>query len=225
MEINRAIEARRSIRGFTQDPVSRQTVAEILTLATRAPTGKNVQPWEFAVLTGDVLDRIRRDNVAAFLAGEAERPDLAIAYPTGIYKEREMDIARAVLQAMDIRREDREKRSEWQQRGFRYFDAPVAVLVMADRDIDILLAHHDIGSFSQTFCLAALNYGLGTCIVRQGVLYPDVIRRHLDISENKFIISAIALGCPDPDFAANQVYSQRVPLDEVTSWHGFQPPE
>jgi len=225
MDINQAIDARRSIRGFTKDPVSRKTVAEILTLATRAPTGKNVQPWEFAVLTGDVLDRIRRDNVAAFLAGEAERPDLAISYPTDVFMQRAREIGKAVLQAMDIPRDDREKRQAWLERGFRYFDAPVAVLVMADRGIDIMLAHHDIGSFSQTFCLAALGHGLGTCIVRQGILYPDVIRRHLGVTEDKFIISAIALGYPDPEFPANQVCSPRVPLSEITTWYGFPPPD
>ena len=221
MEINDAINARISIRGFKPDPVPRRTIAEILTLATRAPSGKNVQAWELAVLTGDVLDRIRGDNVAAFLAGDAERPDLPIAYPSGIYREREVEIAKAVLEVMGIRRGDDEQRLEWWQRGFRYFDAPVVLLVTCHRDVDILLAHHDIGALSQTFCLAALSYGLGTCIVRQGVLYPDVIRRHTGIPENRFIISAIALGYPDPDFPANRVRSSRVPLAEITTWYGF----
>jgi len=221
MEINDAINARVSIRGFKPDPVPRTTIHEILTIATRAPSGKNIQAWEIAVLTGDVLDRIRRDNVAAFLACETERPDVPMAYPLGIYRERELEIAKTVLNVMGIRRGDKEKRSEWWQRGFRYFDAPVAVLVMCDQDIDILLAHHDIGSLSQTLCLAALRYGLGTCIVRQGVLYPDAIRRHTDIPKEKSIISAIALGYPNPDFPANRVRSPRVPVREITTWYGF----
>jgi nitroreductase len=222
MEINEAISARVSIRGFKPDPVPRATIQEILTTATRAPSGKNIQAWEIAVLTGNVLDRIREDNVAAFLAGEAERPDAPIAYPSGVYREREVEIAKSVLNVMGIRREDKEKRAEWLQRGFRYFDAPVAVLVICDRNIDILLAHHDIGSLSQTFCLAALSYGLGTCIVRQGVLYPDAIRRQTDIPVDKSIISAIALGWPDPDFPANRVRSPRLSVDEITTWSGFE---
>ena len=222
MQINQAINARRSIRGYKPDPVPRSTIEEILGVATRAPSGKNVQAWEVAVLTGDVLDRIRADNVAAFLAGETERPDVPIAYPAGKYREREVEIARAVLNLMGIRREDKEKRAQWLQRGFRYFDAPVAVLLVCDRDIDIFLAHHDIGSLSQTFCLAALGYGLGTCIVRQGVLYPEAIRRHTGIPAQKSIISAIALGWPDPDLPANRVRSPRLPVAEITTWHGFR---
>lgn len=221
MDINQAINARVSIRGFKPDPVPRAMIDEILTIATRAPSGKNVQAWEIVVLTGDVLDRIRVDNVAAFMAGEAERSDVPIAYPEGIYREREVEIAKTVLSVMGIRREEKEKRAAWWQRGFRYFDAPVAVLVMCDQDIDILLAHHDIGSFSQTFCLAALSYGLGTCIVRQGILYPDAIRRHTDITKDKSIISAIALGYPDPDFPANRIHSPRLTVKEITTWYGF----
>jgi nitroreductase len=221
MEINEAIDTRVSIRGFQPDPVPGATIREILAAASRAPSGKNVQPWEIAVLSGDVLDRIRGENVASFLAGETERPDLPIAYPAGVYREREVEIARAVLQAMGIQRGDTEKRGAWLQRGFRYFDAPVAVLLMCDADVDILLAHHDTGSFSQTFCLAALGFGLGTCIVRQGVLYPDAIRRHTGIPQSKLIISAIALGWPDPDYPANRVRSTRLPVDEITTWYGF----
>jgi nitroreductase len=221
METNEAIQARCSTRGFKSDQVPQEIVRAILRLAIRAPTGKNLQPWEFKVVTGDVLDRIRWENVAILLAGEPERPDVPIAYATGTFKEREVQTTKAILGVMGIRREDTAKRLEWWQRGFRFFDAPVAVLILADSQVDTILAHHDIGALSQTLCLAALDYGLGTCIVRQGVLYPDVIRRHVEIPPNRLIISAIALGYPDSEFPANQVRTDRIPVEEITTWHGF----
>ena len=59
MDIIEAIYQRKSIRGFKPDPVSRDILVKILNAACRAPSAMNTQPWEFIVLTGDALDRVR----------------------------------------------------------------------------------------------------------------------------------------------------------------------
>jgi len=58
MDIKAAILNRKSIRSFKPDPVPRNVIEEILEVSTRTPSGKNSQPWEFVVLTGDVLGKI-----------------------------------------------------------------------------------------------------------------------------------------------------------------------
>ena len=55
---------RRSIRGFTKDPVPKELIREVLAIAQRAPSSMNTQPWHFHVLTGDPLDRIRKGRLA-----------------------------------------------------------------------------------------------------------------------------------------------------------------
>ena len=67
----------------------------------------------------------------------------------------------------------------------------------------------DIGAVMQTICLAALHYGLGTCIEDQGVMYPAVLRKFAGIPESRRIIISIAVGYPDWDFPANKVESAR----------------
>ena len=79
----------------------------------------------------------------------------------------------------------------------------------------------DLGAAMQTVCLAALHFGLGTCVEDQGVLYPEVLREKLKIPENKKIIIAIAVGYPDWDFPANALASGRESLDTNTRWMGF----
>ena len=61
MDLKTAICQRRSIRGFTDRPVERETLRQVLTLAGRAVSAVNAQPWEFAVVTGTALDAIRRE--------------------------------------------------------------------------------------------------------------------------------------------------------------------
>jgi hypothetical protein len=74
----------------------------------------------------------------------------------------------------------------------------------------------------QTICLTALNYGLGTCIEYQGVLYPAVLRQCAGIPESKRVLAAIALGFPDWDFPANKLESTREHIDNMTNWCGFE---
>ena len=47
MQFDDVILGRRSIRGYKPDPVPRELIEEILTLATRAPSSMNTQPWNF----------------------------------------------------------------------------------------------------------------------------------------------------------------------------------
>ncbi len=69
MEFDEVILARRSIRGYKPDPVPPKLITEILALAMRSPSSMNTQPWNFYVITGAPLDRIRQGNTERNLAG------------------------------------------------------------------------------------------------------------------------------------------------------------
>ena len=55
MTVTEAITIRHSARSFLDRPVPSETVAEILALAARAPSGGNLQPWQVDVLAGAAL--------------------------------------------------------------------------------------------------------------------------------------------------------------------------
>jgi nitroreductase len=223
MDVIEAVKKRKSIRGYKPDPVSKQILEQLLELAVRAPSAMNTQPWEFTVLTGDVLDNVRRSNVDLLRSGAPPNPEHVVtAWPKeSIYRERQVDLAKQLFRLMDIPREDKEKRAKWLERGFRYFDAPAAIILSTDRCLSESGPLLDIGATIQTICLAALNYGLGTCIEDQGTMYPEVLRKYGHIPESKRIIAAIAIGYPDWDFPANKVESTREPVKNVSTWLGF----
>lgn len=53
------IKARRSVRSFKAKPIDVETIKEIVNAARYAPTARNVQPWEFVVVTqNETLKRI-----------------------------------------------------------------------------------------------------------------------------------------------------------------------
>ena len=226
MEVKEAIRVRKSIRGFKPDPVPIEILREILEVASRAPSGTNTQPWEFAVLTGDVLENIRRGNVEKLNSGTLPNPELSvIGWPfdsDNVYRQRQVALAKQLFGLMEIPREDKEKRARWMERGFRFFDAPAAIILLTDRLLSEAGPLLDMGAVMQNICLAALEYGLGTCIEDQGGMYPDVLRKFVDIPESKRIIICIAIGYPDWDFPANKVETPREPVENITTWCGFE---
>jgi len=223
MDILEAIGGRCSIRGFCPDPIPKETLKEILEIATHAPSALNIQPWEFAVLTGDVLKNVQEGNMEMLNAGTSPNQDQSGSeWPhDSVYRHRQVELGKNIFKLMGIQREDKEKRTQWAGRGFRYFDAPAAIIILADRSITENGFLLDIGAVMQTICLAAINYGLGTCIENQGVMYPQALRKHAHIPDNKRIIVSIAIGYPDWDFPANKLETTREDVDNITSWYGF----
>src|SRR4051812_7298857 len=58
--VDEAIASRKSVRAFLPTPVDRATVTELLELASRSPSGSNIQPWKVRVVAGDVKNRLTK---------------------------------------------------------------------------------------------------------------------------------------------------------------------
>ena len=69
--VDAAIASRRSVRAFLPTPVPRQTIEDILAVASRAPSGVNTQPWKVTVLTGTAKDALSQKILAAHDANAA----------------------------------------------------------------------------------------------------------------------------------------------------------
>lgn len=223
MNIDQAIEERRSIRGFTNQPVPRDLLEEIIALANRAPSSMNTQPWHLHILTGEPLERVRRGNSERMLAGvppSREIEDYA-AYE-GEHRKRQIEIAVQLFEAMGIERHDAERRQDWVMRGFRQFDAPVSIVVCFDKALlNNTIAHFDTGALTYGLVLAAWSRGLGAVINGQGIMQSPVVREVADIPEDQVILTCVALGWPDENFVANAVVSRRRPVTKVARFLGF----
>ena len=221
MDLVEAIKARKSIRGYQPDPVPKNVLEEILEIAIHAPSSMNTQPWEFTVIAGDVMEEIKQANIEKFNAAELPRMDVPRGEKyTDEYRERQVALAVQLFKLMGIAREDKEKRTEWMKKGFRFFDAPAAIIISMDKSVSSG-GEFDTGVISQTIALTALDYGLGTCIQGQGIMYPDVVREFTGIPESKLIVICLTIGYPDWDFPANKVQAEREPSQNITTWCGM----
>ena len=223
MDYNDIVHERRSIRGYQQKPVPRELIEEIIDLAKRAPSSMNTQPWHFHVITGEPLERIRKGNTEKMMSGSAVDREIKMNHGyEGPHRERQIEIAVQLFEAMGIARDDKPKRQDWVMRGFRQFDAPVSIVITVDKALaDDTNAHFDCGAATYGLVLAAWSKGLGSVINGQGIMQSSVVRENANIPEDEVIMTCVAMGYPSDEFVANEVKSRRVANDQVASFVGF----
>ena len=223
MDYNDIVHDRRSIRGYQQKPVPRELIEEIIDLAKRAPSSMNTQPWHFHVITGEPLERIRKGNTEKMMSGSAVDREIKMNHGyEGPHRERQIEIAVQLFEAMGIARDDKPKRLDWVMRGFRQFDAPVSIVITVDKALaDDTIAHFDCGAATYGLVLAAWSKGLGSVINGQGIMQSSVVRENANIPEDEVIMTCVAMGYPSDEFVANDVKSRRVANEQVASFVGF----
>jgi nitroreductase len=213
---------RRSIRAFKPDPVPLAVVRELLEIASRAPSGTNVQPWKVHVAAGVVREQLERE----VLAHRETRPaDDRAEFPrTSKRKEPYVSRMRALGKDMYSRIgiPKGDQAAGWEQwgRNYKFFDAPVGLIFTIDKELDAM-SFLDIGMFMQTLMLAAKTRGLDTCAQGAWNNYWSVTRRVLNIPDDEFIIVGMSLGYADEAHPVNGVVSEREPVDAFATFSGF----
>ncbi|PIE62450.1 MAG: nitroreductase [Desulfobacter postgatei] len=225
MELQDIIKERKSIRGYLDKTVPKDVLNKILDISIRAPSSKNGQPWYFYVVTGEPLRQLKQTCEDRFVRSEAAPEEMAhiLNEPEKgtVYRDRQVDIGKRLFKVMEIERENKDKRMEWMKRGFRYFDAPAAIILVGDKSHPIEGLYLDAGLVIQNICLVAVDFGLGTCIENQGITYSDVIREIVQIPDDQRLLAAIAIGYPDDSFPANTIISPRENVEDVVTWCGL----
>ena len=227
MDILEGIKSRKSIRAFNPKPVSEQVLMEILEVAIRAPSGVNRQPWEFFIARGEVLKELKRKNLEKHRLGEAPNPEIPIGpikgiSPAleGIFREREVELAKQMFKLLGIAKGDKKRLQEWTENMVQLYDAPAVIFVVVDK---LLLGNWpilDTGFVCQNILLAAQENGLGTCVMRAAVDYPEQVRKVVGIPETKSIIVGIAIGYPDWNHPVNQLSTNRERIEKIVTLAG-----
>lgn len=219
MELREAIHHRRTVRAFLPDPVSEDTIKELISDALWAPSWKNAQPWELLVATGEKLTRFEKENRQALLSGDTSIPEIPLpkSLPSP-FQNRYADLNRQIYETISIEDDDSRGHIEYYARMYALYDAPALILMMLDKGLAIEYAMLDCGLFLQTLCLLAQERGLGTAILSAAVHCPDVVRRIFEIPQNKLLVVGVALGRPDSGALLNKFERKRIQLNEFVKF-------
>jgi nitroreductase len=219
MDITHAIMSRKSIRAYKPDPVPKQVLTRVIEAGLRAPSWSNVQSWEIVVLGGDLFQEIKEEFAAKLRAGDRPKPDIPFPKWPRTYVDRRDENGTRLYGHLGIGLDEKDKQLDWYTNMIQFYGAPNGIVVYTDRGVD-QWALLNIGLLLENLALAALDHGLGTCIVVAGVSYPEVLRKSLEIPEDKQLVMAVSIGYPDPAARVNEFVSNREPFDSLVTWHG-----
>lgn len=207
MTVEEAIRHRRTVRRYTDEPVSSVDVRELLTLATQAPNVSNRQMWRFIVVVNPDLRRMlaevvrrRMDEVAGWpeLSGQAQR--------VNVLREQALHFANAPAVLFCINQGYRTALdTALIEHGLKHWEAAAQFTYPDIQSISAALAY---------FTLAAEERGYGTCWLTAPLLAKKDLQIALELKPGEELVALLTLGRP----AESPLPKERKRIDEIIDW-------
>lgn len=195
-QIDEIIVGRVACREFSDAPVPRRIIEQILRVARFAPSGANIQPGQVYVLAGAVKDRVSAALMEAHETSRDEHVSEYKYYASNLpepYLNRRREFGRLFYGSLGIAQTDIEARSRQTAKNYTFFGAPVGLLVTIDRRLEVG-SWLDLGMFVQNVMLAAASRGLQSCPQETFAKYHRILRSLLSIPAEQIVVCGISIG-------------------------------
>ena len=212
MNVSEAISSRKSIRDFLNSPIPDSLIKDLMTKASRSPSGGNLQPWKIFVVNKKSMDDFLEFQ-ANWMQPESPAYDI---YPPKLkepYRTYRYDLGEQMYSLLGISREDKDARIKQVLKNFNFFGAPVGIFCFIDKSMGPP-QWSDLGMFLQTLMLLAKEAGLDTCAQEAWSMKQDSIKSFLNADDNLLLFCGMALGYANPDGIINKLRSSRSPIDQ-----------
>jgi nitroreductase len=206
-----AIRTTRAMRRFTDEDVSDEEVLACLRAAVQAPSGGNIQPYQFVV----VRDPAKRADLGRIYLAAHSRYAPAAAR----IRPEPADPAGARALARNLAAAD--------HLATHLHEAPVLVLVLMPKismvvhddsgPMDVGPAYASVYPAVAWLMLAARSLGLGTCLTTVYRIYEDEVRAVCGIPDRYEVVALLPLGHP----AGRWGVAPRRSAESITSWDTF----
>ena len=214
--VDAAITSRKSIRAFLPTPVPRETIEEMLRIASRAASGTNTQPWNVWVLTGASKQALSAKILAAYDDPEeaaTHREEYAY-YPTewrSPFIDRRRKIGWDLYGLLKIGKTDKARMHDQHGRNYSFFDAPVGLMFTIERVMQ-QGSWLDFGMFLQNLMVVARARGLDTCPQAAFTQFHRIIMEHIGAPASQMLVCGMSLGFADPAAPENALVTEREPV-------------
>lgn len=211
MELEDALLTTRAMRRFTDEPVSDDDIAFCLRAAVQGPSGGNIQPYQFLVVTEpDIRAELGRIYLKAWNRYE---PAVAAITPPAKDEKAAARHARNVAASDDLAR--------------NLGAVPVHVLVLMPKismvvtddegDMDVGPTYASVYPAVQNLILAARARGLGTVLTTVYKVHEDEVRAACGIPDRYEVAALLPIGHPKGKWGV----APRRPAESLTSWNRF----
>jgi nitroreductase len=136
VDVYEAVDSRRAVRAFSDEPVSKEVLERVLAAATRAPSSGNLQPWHVYVVTGEPLAELKSRATARARAGDPGDEREYPMYPSELaspYLDRFSAAVAQRYEALGIERGDPDRPTRIAALNSEAFGAPLVLFCYLDR--------------------------------------------------------------------------------------------
>jgi nitroreductase len=220
--IDEIVAGRFACRAFSDAPVPRRTIEQILRVARFAPSGANIQPWHVYVLSGAARNRVSAALLEAHETSRDEHASEYRYYASNLpepYLNRRQEFGRLFYGSLGIAQTDVEARSRQTTKNYAFFGAPVGLIVTIDRRLEVG-SWLDLGMFVQNVLLVAAGRGLQSCPQETFAKYHRILRPLLSIPAEQMVVCGISIGRAKGE--AKERLMPRADVDEFATFAGFE---
>ncbi|MFF3603659.1 nitroreductase [Streptomyces sp. NPDC002463] len=196
MDVYEAVDSRRAVRAFSDEPVPREMLERVLAAAARAPSSGNLQPWHVYVVTGEPLAGLKRRATARALAedpGDEREYPMYPADLTSPYPDRFSTAAAQRYTALGIERDDPERPRKIATLNSEAFGAPVVLFCYLDRAMGPG-QWGDAGMYLQTVMLLLRAEGLHSCPQVMWTMYRETVAQTVGAGDGLALFCGVAVG-------------------------------
>jgi nitroreductase len=212
------VNQRKSARAFKSDPVNSELLEQLFQISLRAPSNCNTQPWQVHVASGEAVEKLRNYLPEQFSAGKMSMDFPYDGVYEGVYKERQYGAAQALYDALDIKREEKERRQKTFMRNFTFFDAPHVAFLFLPEPFGLREAC-DLGMYAQTLMLSMVAHGLGSCPQTALSFQADQVRETLGIDASNKLLFGLSFGYLEDEAPVNECHTDRGALSDIVHFH------
>ncbi len=218
VDVYEAVTSRRAVRGFTDQPVPRETLERVLSAARWAPSGSNIQPWNIVVMTGAPLAQLKKLAVERVAAGDPWDEPEYVMYPPDLkspYGDRRSAFGTERYSALGIAREDWEARQRAAIANWDCFGARTALFCYIDRDLG-LPQWSDLGMYLQTVMLLLRAEGLHSCPQMSWAKVHKTVAGFVAPPKHLVLFCGMSIGYED--VSVDYIRTGRAPLAETVTF-------
>lgn len=190
MELNQVIQERRSTRKFSNKPVEKTKILDLIECARMSPSAANRQPWYFVIVDGE-----QKNRVATIMEEQLDRREVELDRAT--HATHTYQATSSIVNSIRIIKE-----------------APILILVFRPHGEDF----HDsdylsIGSAVEHICLKATDFHLGSLWIRD-IIYTKNEIEQLFAQQNRELVASVAIG-----YSAEEPYPRKKKsIEEIMEW-------
>jgi nitroreductase len=196
LDVYEAVDSRRAVRAFSDEPVPKQVLERVLGAATRAPSSGNLQPWRVYVVSGEPLADLKRRATSRARAGDPGDEREYPMYPADLvspYLDRFSAAAAQRYAALGIERDDPDRPRKIAALNSAAFGAPVVLFCYLDRTMGPG-QWADAGMHLQTVMLLLRAEGLHSCPQVMWTMYRKTVGQIVGVDDGLLLFCGVSVG-------------------------------